>query len=75
MSQQISVREYEVLRLIAYENTINEIADKLYISPHTVISHRKNIMSKLDVRNTAGMVRRAFELGIFHSHISADPVY
>lgn len=64
MENTISTREFEVLRLIAFENTIDEIASLLYISPHTVISHRKNIMSKLNVTNTAGMIRRAFEKGL-----------
>ncbi|MEE9373048.1 MAG: helix-turn-helix transcriptional regulator [Saprospiraceae bacterium] len=60
---KISPREKEVLHLIAYEYTTDMIADKLYISHHTVISHRKNLLEKLDVRNVAGMVRRGFELG------------
>ncbi len=60
----ISPREQEVLRLIAYENTSQEIASKLYISNHTANSHRKNLMEKLHVKNTAGLVRRGFELGL-----------
>lgn len=60
----ISSREEQVLDLIAFEKTSREIADELFISSHTVISHRKNLMSKLSVSNTAGLVRRAFELGI-----------
>ena len=60
---KISEREQEVLKLIAHEHTINMIAKRLFISHHTVISHRKNIMSKLDVKNTAGLIRRSFELG------------
>lgn len=61
---KISTREKEVLTLIAYENTTKEIAAQLYISAHTAISHRKNLMMKLDVKNTAGLVRRGFELGL-----------
>ena len=64
MSYLISPREREVLHLIAYENTAKEIAQKLYISNHTAISHRKNLMQKLSVKNTAGLVRRGFELGL-----------
>lgn len=60
----ISPREKEVLHLIAYENTSQEIANQLFISTNTALSHRKNLMEKLQVRNTAGLVRRAFELGI-----------
>lgn len=64
MDTKISDREKEILRLVAYEKTTKEIADQLYISCHTAVSHRKNIMQKLDVKNTAGMVRRGFELGL-----------
>jgi DNA-binding CsgD family transcriptional regulator len=60
----ISAREREVLHWVANELTTKEIADKLLISGHTAISHRKNLMDKLEVKNTAGLVRRAFELGI-----------
>jgi len=64
MKASISNREREVLTLIAYENTAKEIAHKLFISTHTATSHRKNLMEKLDVRNTAGLIRRGFELGL-----------
>lgn len=60
-SRIISAREQEILHLIAYEYSSKEIAAKLYISRETVNSHRKNIMVKLGVKNTAGMVRVAFE--------------
>jgi DNA-binding NarL/FixJ family response regulator len=52
----ISEREEEIIRLIAEGNSNKEIADKLFLSPHTVNTHRKNIMSKLGVNNTAGIV-------------------
>jgi len=57
----ISNREKEVLYLIAYEYSSKQIADKLYLSIETINSHRKNLMQKMDVKNTAGMVRVAFE--------------
>ena len=56
---KISRREKEVLRLIIQEFTNKEIAAKLFISPATVISHRKNLLRKLEVKNTAGLVRKA----------------
>ena len=59
--QIISERERQVLQLIAYEYSSNEIAQKLYISHHTVVSHRKQLLQKMNVRNTAGLIRRAFE--------------
>ncbi|MEQ9300908.1 MAG: response regulator transcription factor [Cyclobacteriaceae bacterium] len=64
MDVNLSEREKEVVRLIANEASTAEIADKLFISPHTVDSHRKNILSKLDVKNTAGVVKYALQTGI-----------
>ena len=58
----LSPREIEVLDLVSKELTMHEIADQLFVSNHTIVSHRKNILAKLDVKNTAGMIRRAFEL-------------
>lgn len=63
MKHLISPRERTVLQLVAHEKTTKEIAAELYISSHTALSHRKNLMEKLEVKNTAGLVRRAFELG------------
>ncbi len=60
----ISEREKEILRLIAMEFTTNEIADKLFLSHYTVETHRKNLIHKLGVRNTAGLVRMAIQLGL-----------
>ena len=64
---KISPRELEVLRLIAREFTSKEIAAQLFISNHTALSHRKNLMTRLSVRNTAGLVRRGFEMGLLVS--------
>jgi DNA-binding NarL/FixJ family response regulator len=61
---KLSRREKEVLQLIVDEHTTSEIAESLFISFGTVESHRRNIISKLGVRNTAGLVRMAFELGL-----------
>ncbi len=57
----LSARELEVLRLIAKEYTTPQIADALFISAHTVKSHRKNLLSKLQVKNAAGLIRFAVE--------------
>lgn len=54
-------REIEVLRLIAEGLTNHEIAEKLFVSDSTVDSHRKNLISKLQVKNTAALVRTALE--------------
>lgn len=61
--ERISEREKEVLDLISAELTMKEIAHRLFISQHTVISHRKNLMDKMEARNTAGLIRRGFECG------------
>lgn len=57
----LSDREIEVLRLIAQENSNGEIAEKLFISIRTVDTHRRNILEKLQVKNTAGLVKYAIE--------------
>ena len=62
--KHITQREHEVLELISYENTISEIAQVLFLSHHTIMTYRKNLLEKLEVKNTAGMVRRGFELGL-----------
>ncbi|NND32830.1 MAG: helix-turn-helix transcriptional regulator [Saprospiraceae bacterium] len=71
----ISTREKQVLYLLANEYRTDEIADKLFISPHTVISHRRHLLEKLNVRNTAGMVRVAFECGLLRIPVFARDPY
>lgn len=58
----ISAREKEILLLISNGFSSKEIADKLYISNHTAISHRKNLIEKFKVKNTAHLIKRATEL-------------
>ncbi len=58
---KITRREREILQLIAEGNTSFEISEKLFISPRTVDTHRTNLMSKLGIRNTAGLVRYAIK--------------
>ncbi len=55
----ITRREKEVLELIAEGLTNNEIAQKLFISPSTVDTHRKNLLIKFDAKNTASLIRLA----------------
>jgi DNA-binding NarL/FixJ family response regulator len=61
---ELTRREKEVLQLITEEFTNQEIADKLFISPHTVDNHRISLLHKLQAKNTAGLVRRAIEQGL-----------
>lgn len=58
---KLSEREVEVLNLICLEHSSQEISEKLFISFHTVESHRANLMQKAGVKNTAGLVRWAVE--------------
>ena len=55
----ISAREKEVLLLIAEGYSSKEIADLLCISNHTAISHRKNLIEKFQVKNTAHLIKKA----------------
>mgnify|MGYP001436186152 FL=1 len=59
----LSNREIEVLTLISEGLTNVQIAEKLFLSSHTVNTHRKNIMQKLRVNNTAAMVMYAVKSG------------
>ena len=57
----ITDREIEVLKLIADEYSNSEIAEKLFISVRTVDTHRRNLLEKLGVKNTAGLVKYAIQ--------------
>jgi len=60
----LTPREREVCRLLAYGHTNAEVAEQLYISNRTVETHRTNIMSKLDLKNRAELVRFAIDNGL-----------
>jgi DNA-binding NarL/FixJ family response regulator len=60
---QLTRRENEILKLIAEGQTSQAIAAKLFISPRTVDTHRANLMQKLNVKNSAALVRYAVENG------------
>ena len=55
----LSSRELEIIKFIAEGYTNSQIAAVLYLSNHTINTHRKNIMKKLNVNNTAGIVMYA----------------
>lgn len=60
----LSEREVEIIKLIAEGNTNSQIADLLHLSPHTINTHRKNIMGKLGTKNTAGIVMYAVKTNL-----------
>jgi len=65
--EQLTVREREVLQLIAEGRKTREIAELLYISIKTVETHRAHIMNKLDIHSTAELTRYAIRKGIISS--------
>lgn len=63
-SGELSAREKEVLKELASGKTNKEIADKLSISVNTVITHRKNISSKLGIKSVSGLSLYALMNGL-----------
>jgi len=61
---RLTSREQEILKLIIKEYTTEEIANTIFLSTKTVESHRSNLFQKLGVKNSAGLVRVAFEKGL-----------
>lgn len=53
----ITIREREILEFVADELSNQEIAERLYISPRTVETHKRNLIQKLNVKNTIGLVK------------------
>ncbi|HXX65330.1 MAG TPA: response regulator transcription factor [Bacteroidota bacterium] len=61
---ELTEREMEILRYIAEGQTSKQIADQLFLSFRTVNTHRANLMQKLNIHDTAGLVRYAINQGI-----------
>jgi DNA-binding NarL/FixJ family response regulator len=59
-----SRRETEIVRLLADGLSTQEVADKLFLSYYTVETHRKNLLNKLNLRNTAELIKCASQLGL-----------
>jgi DNA-binding CsgD family transcriptional regulator len=60
----LSSRERQILKLLCGGNSTPEIAKILYLSEHTIKTHRKNIMQKMKVKNKMDIVKIAFEKGL-----------
>lgn len=60
----LSIRENEIIILISEGLTNGQIAEQLFLSNHTINTHRKNIMAKLGVKNTAGIVMYAVKMNL-----------
>lgn len=61
---KLTRREKEILQLIIDEKTTQEIADTLFLSISTIETHRMNLISKLGVKNVAGLVKLTLERGL-----------
>ena len=61
INEILSKREVEILKLICKEFSNAEIAEKLFLSISTVETHRKNLIAKLGVNNTVGLVKFALK--------------
>jgi len=61
---RLTLREKEILQLIVAEYSNPEIADKLFLSLRTVEAHRYNLLQKLKVKNTVGLVKVAIQMGL-----------
>ncbi len=65
----LTAREMAVLRLITEGKTTKEIAAELNIAFKTAAAHRAHIMDKLEVSNSAGVVREAYRLGLLNGEL------
>jgi DNA-binding NarL/FixJ family response regulator len=64
---KLTKREIEVLKLIAMELSNKQIAKKLFISIKTVDSHRQNLVHKLNVKNSVGLVKAAYKMKLLRN--------
>jgi DNA-binding NarL/FixJ family response regulator len=62
--KNLSEREIEIIKMISNELNTNDIADKLFLSPATVETHRHNILKKLGIKSSIGLVRFAVDNGL-----------
>lgn len=61
---KLTPREMQVLKLLAQEFTAPEIGDKLFISPETVETHKKNMLRKLNLKNSYSLMKYAIQNGL-----------
>ena len=71
-SSDLSEREKDILKEVAQGLTNNEIADKLFISAHTVITHRKKITKKLGIKSVSGLTVYAIINGLIEMEDVGD---
>ena len=64
IKDELTEREKQILIMISKEYTQHEIAEKLFISSNTVVYHKRKLMLLLEVKSTAGLVRKSAEMGL-----------
>jgi len=64
LQPRLTLREKEILQLIIAENSNQEIADRLFLSLRTIEAHKYNLLQKLHVKNTVGLVKVAIQMGL-----------
>lgn len=64
IKDELTEREKQILIMISKEYTQQEIAEKLFISSNTVVYHKRKLMLLLEVKSTAGLVRKSAEMGL-----------
>lgn len=64
LHDELSEREMEVLMLITQGKSTKEIADRLFLSPHTIYTHRKNILKKLSCKSAVELINYAYTQGL-----------
>ncbi len=65
----LTKRETQILHMVIAGDTTQQIAEKLFISARTAETHRLSILKKLEVKNTASLVKKAIQLGLIDYHI------
>jgi len=61
---EFSEREIDILQLMAFGKTAHEVAEKLYISPHTVKTHQKNMLKKTGCNNSTHLIASCLRSGV-----------
>ena len=70
----ITPREREVLYWISHGYSRKQIADKIYLSPHTINDYMKNLLNKLNANNVAELMRKGFEMGVLSPQINLQSI-
>jgi DNA-binding CsgD family transcriptional regulator len=72
---EVTPREIEIVKMLAEGYSSREISFQLFISEHTVHTHRRNIVKKLGVRNVAHLVHYSWQNGLFQMNMTALKVF